>query len=249
METHWVDCAPLNRPRFAPSVCAVPNGLAVLGGFSGGGDGGERGSRATLDDEAYDARSNTDERAQFGVLRPRGRRPDGGDRRRRFCPGGALRVWCRGAGSSAGAATKSCAAPRSPATTTNLSTLPRAPSRGPTRRTCCSRDSKPESPARDGRFDRFRRRGDVVACHDTCLRRRTRRLVAADSSGTPPATALSALRLPATASSAPRRAGDWPRDDGDRVLGPRDGRVAPCWGLDGALDFPDAGSFRARCAL
>ena len=55
----WVDCAPLNRPRFAPSVCAVPNGLAVLGGFSGGGDGGEEGLEATLTTERYDARSNT----------------------------------------------------------------------------------------------------------------------------------------------------------------------------------------------
>ena len=56
----WVDCAPLNRPRFAPSVCAVPNGLAVLGGFStGDGDGGEEGLEATLTTERYDARSNT----------------------------------------------------------------------------------------------------------------------------------------------------------------------------------------------
>ena len=62
----WVDCAPLNRPRFAPSVCAVPNGLAVLGGFSTGeGDGGEEGLEATLTTERYDARSNTCLRASI----------------------------------------------------------------------------------------------------------------------------------------------------------------------------------------
>jgi hypothetical protein len=54
----WLDCAPLNRPRFAPSVCAVPNGLAVLGGFSTVGDADE-GLEATLTTERYDATSNT----------------------------------------------------------------------------------------------------------------------------------------------------------------------------------------------
>ena len=168
----WVDCAPLNRPRFAPSVCAVPNGLAVLGGFSGGGDGGEEGLEATLTTERYDARSNTWTNGPNLVFFGHE-----GDVLTAAIGDDVFALEAHYVSGAAGAA-PALARRRNRALRVSLRQSPPTRRRSRERRAadlfhqCAARGPEAESPARDGWFDRQRRRGDVVARHHTRLRRR-----------------------------------------------------------------------------